>query len=240
MTAEKSTPTTIDDIAPKMKLQGTVKKVDLYGALVDVGIGRLGLLHISQLSDGHVNNVTDVVTEGDEIAVWVQDVDRNKGRISLTMIKPPDLTWSEISQDDVYTGTVVRVEKFGAFIDVGAERPGLVHVSELAKGYVGDPSEVVKVNDEVQVKVIGVNRRKKQIDLSVRALEEPEATVHVVEEEDKEMPTAMELALRQAMENSGMDMPRRASNKKKRAKRNKRRDEREDIFARTLQQHSGE
>lgn len=239
MTTDKSAPTTIEDIKPKMELKGIVKKIDLYGALVDVGIGRLGLLHISQLSEDHVKNVSDVLTEGDEITVWVQDIDRKKGRINLTMLKPPDLTWNEIAVNNVYKGEVVRVEKFGAFVDIGAERPGLVHVSELAAGYVGDPSEVVSQGDEIEVKVIGVNRRKKQIDLSVRALAEP-STVVVNDEPEEEMPTAMELALRQALEGSGMSVPVRQKKDRRRNKKNKRRNERDEIFARTLQQHTPE
>jgi small subunit ribosomal protein S1 len=240
MTTENAAPTTIHDINPKMELQGTVKKIDLYGALIDIGIGRLGLLHISQLSEGHVKNVTDVLKEGDQITVWVKDVDRKKGRINLSMIQPPDVTWSEVKENGVYTGKVVRVEKFGAFVDIGAERPGLVHVSELAKGYVGDPSEVVSVNDEIEVKVIGINRRKKQIDLSVKALEEPAAQVIEEDDANEPLPTAMELALRQAMENSGMEMPSSRRSSKRRGKKSKRQQDREDIFARTLQQHSNE
>lgn len=239
MTTDNIAPTTIDDIRPKMQVQGVVKKIDLYGALVDIGIGRLGLLHISQLSDEHVKNVSDVLSEGQEISVWIQDVDHKKGRISLTMLKPPAVSWSEINEGGVFKGTVVRVEKFGAFVDIGAERPGLVHVSELAKGYVGDPSDVVAVGDEIDVKVIGVNRRKKQIDLSVRALEDSQATFAEEDDETETLPTAMELALRQAMENSGIELPHSRQNKK-RVKKNKRREERESIFARTLQQHSSE
>jgi small subunit ribosomal protein S1 len=241
MTTDNPVPTTIDEVTPKMELKGTVKKIDLYGALVDIGVGRLGLLHISQLSEGHVKNVTDVLNEGDEITVWVQDVDRKKGRINLTMLKPPDVTWKDIDEGGVFKGTVVRVEKFGAFIDIGAERPGLVHVSELAKGYVGDPSEVVSVGDEIEVKVIGINRRKRQIDLSVRALEETaKVQVQDNEEPNEKLPTAMELALRRAMESSGMEMPVSADRGRRRNKKSKRRSEREDIFMRTLQQHSGE
>jgi small subunit ribosomal protein S1 len=235
MTTE-NTPTTIDEITPKMQLKGVVKKIDLYGALVDVGVGRLGLLHISQLSEGHVKNVTDILNEGDEVTVWVLDVDKQKGRMNLTMLKPPAVTWNELQPDAVFTGKVVRVEKFGAFVDIGAERPGLVHVSELAQGYVGDPSDVVSVGDEIEVKVIGVNRRKKQIDLSVRALNAATKAAVMQEQEEDDLPTAMELALREAMEGTGMEMPSRSKKSRKR-KKNRRRRDREEIFSRTLQQH---
>lgn len=242
MTTENAAPTTIDDIAPKMELKGVVKKLELFGALVDVGIGRLGLLHISQISESHVKNVADVLNEGDEITVWVKDIDRTKGRISLTMLQPPAVTWNEISEGNTLKGTVVRLEKFGAFVDVGAERPGLVHVSELATSYVGDPADVVKVGEEVEVKVIGVNRRKKQIDLSVRALEEPVTKMMAEANNDPEedIPTAMEIALRRAMEDSGIDLPPTRQQSKKRRKKSKYREERNDIFARTLEQHSSD
>jgi predicted RNA-binding protein with RPS1 domain len=138
----------------------------------------------------------------------------------------------------VYSGTVVRLEKFGAFVDIGAERPGLVHVSELAQGYVSDPSEVVSVGDPIEVKVIGINRRKKQIDLSVRALAEAAPKVEVSEQAEEDLPTAMELALRQAMQDSGIEMPMRGKQAKRRSKKNRRRADQEDIFARTLQQHT--
>ncbi|HEX3054481.1 MAG TPA: S1 RNA-binding domain-containing protein [Aggregatilineaceae bacterium] len=231
-----NTPTSIEELHPKMKFEGIVKKIELYGALVDIGVGRNGLLHISQISNEHVKNVSDKLQEGQTIEVWVQEVDRKKGRISLTMIEPAALGWNEIAVNNVYTGKVVRMEKFGVFVDIGAERPGLVHVSELAKGYVGDPSEVVKVDEELEVKVIDVNRRKKQIDLSVRALEQPDKVEAV--EEDESLPTAMELALRQAMGDAGMPMPSRGSDKKRNNRKQKRHQEREDIFLRTLQQHS--
>ncbi len=236
MSTENSAPTTIQDITPKMKLKGIVKKIELYGALVDVGIGRLGLLHISQLSQDHVKNVSDVLSEGQEITVWVRDVDRKRGRINLTMLEMPELSWGEIAEGQVYTGKVVRLEKFGAFVDIGAERPGLVHVSELTNGYVSDPSDVVSVGDELQVKVIGVNRRKKQIDLSVRALEASTDVAQYDDEDDEEMPTTMEWALRQALEKSGVELPTRSSKSKRRKKKYRRADQ-EAIFARTLQEH---
>jgi ribosomal protein S1 len=229
----------VADLKPKMELRGKVKKIELYGAFVDIGVGTDGLLHISQLSTEHVRNVTDVVKEGDEITVWVRNVDQAQGRIDLTMIRPPGMMWSEIEPGQVVTGKVVRVEKFGAFVDIGAERPGMVHVSELANGYVNSPTEVVKVGDEVQVKVIKVNSKKKQIDLSIKALEEPVPTA--VADDDEKVPTAMELALRRALQ--GTDMaeelevtPAKAPKQPRREKQrtDKRRQEQEDILSRTL------
>ena len=96
-----------------------------------------------------------------------------KDRIELTMIKPLGLEWREIDKDMVLKGKVVRIENFGVFVDIGAERPGLVHISEITHDYIKTPNDVVKEGDEVQVKVLAVNRQKKQIKLSMKALEEP-------------------------------------------------------------------
>ena len=229
----------IQDLKPKMELHGKVKKIELYGAFVDLGIGTDGLLHISQLGTERVKNVNDVVKEGDEVTVWVRNVDVDQGRIDLTMIQPPAHTWNEVQQGQVLSGTVVRVEKFGAFVDVGAERPGMVHVSEMASGYVGSPQEVVKVGQEVQVKVIKVNAKKKQIDLSMKALEEPVTMPR--EDDNEEVPTAMELALRQAMRGTDMAEEFEATHKQakqpRRDKRtaNKHRQQQDELLSRTLQ-----
>ena len=113
----------------------------------------------------------------------------------------------------------------------------MVHVSELASGYVSSPTDVVKVGDEVQVKVIKVNSKKKQIDLSMKALEEP---VEVVEDEsDDKVPTAMELALRRALQGTDMAVELEAAHKASRQPRqkrgsDKRRQQQEEILSRTL------
>jgi ribosomal protein S1 len=230
----------LTDLKPKMKLTGVVKKIELYGAFIDVGVGRDGLLHISQLSTERIKNVNDVLSEGQEITVWVRNVDVEQGRLDLTMTEPPGLTWDELHVGQVLTGKVVRVEKFGAFIEIGAERPGMVHVSELANGYVGSPSEVVKVGDDIQVKVIKVSSKKKQIDLSVKALE-AKAEVPKEEEKDEKVPTAMEQALRAAMQGTEMganfDAEKAAKQSRRDKKQNKSRQQQqqEDLLARTLQ-----
>ena len=91
------------------------------------------------------------------------------------MIQPLALEWREIKVGESVKGKVVRLEKFGAFVEIGAERPGLVHISEMAHGYVKVPGDVVKEGDEIEAQVLEVNRRKKQIKLSMKALlPEPE------------------------------------------------------------------
>lgn len=156
-------------LEPKAKLSGKVLKTTLAGALVDVGQTIPGVIHISQLSTEPINKVEDVVKEGQTIEVWVRRV--KKDRIELTMVQPLALEWKEIEPDMIVKGKVVRLETYGAFVDIGAERPGMVHVSELAHGYVKTPGEIVKEGDEVEAKVLDVNRKKKQIKLSMKALE---------------------------------------------------------------------
>src|SRR5512135_3307467 len=176
-------PGNIKEIKNKMYFRGKVMKTSLAGALVDIGIDTPGMVHISQLQKTPVKRVEDVVHDGDEIDVWVKRVSPKKGRVELTMIKPLDLEWGEIKKDMVVSGKVVRLEKFGVFVDIGAERPGLVHISEITHDYIKTPGDVVKEGDEVEVKVLNVNRQKKQIKLSMKALEEPPVKVVKVKEE---------------------------------------------------------
>ena len=204
-------PSSLDEIERKTHFTGTVIKIVLEGAIVDIGLSIPGVVHISQLSTSPVNRVEDVVKVGQTVDVWVRQVRPQKGRIDLTMIKPLDLEWREIKKDMVVKGKVTRIEKFGVFVDIGAERPGLVHISELTHDYIHTPSDVVKEGDEVEVKVLGMNRQKKQIKLSMKALEAPpapvvkptqkEASKEAGEaEKEQPVPTAMEMALREAME----------------------------------------
>lgn len=157
-------------LEPKTKLNGKVLKTTLAGALVDIGQSLPGVLHISQISETAINKVEDVIKEGQEVTVWVKRV--RKDRIELTMIEPLAYDWKELKPDMVVKGKVVRLETYGAFVDFGAERPGLIHVSELTHSYVKTASDVVKEGDEVEAKVIDVDRRKRQIRLSMKALQE--------------------------------------------------------------------
>jgi small subunit ribosomal protein S1 len=185
MTIESmSSATTLE---PKTKLSGKILKTTLAGALVDVGQTIPGVIHISQLSKDPVNKVEDVIKEGQSVDVWIRRV--KKDRIELTMIEPLALEWKEIEPDMVVKGKVVRLEAYGAFVDIGAERPGMVHVSELAHGYVKTPNEIVKEGDEVEAKVLDVNRKKKQIKLSMKALAQEVEEFKPVKKEPRKMGT---------------------------------------------------
>jgi predicted RNA-binding protein with RPS1 domain len=144
--------------------------------LVDVGLALPGVLHISQLQKVPVKKVEDVLHEGQSVEVWVRKV--RKDRIELTMIKPLQYEWKDLEPGMVTRGKVVRLETYGAFVDIGAERPGMIHISELARGYVKTAGDVVKEGDEVEAQVLSVDAKKRQIRLSLKALqpevEEPE------------------------------------------------------------------
>lgn len=198
-----------EQLKRKDQVTGKVIKITLAGAAVDIGLANPAVLPISQLRKEPVRRVEDVLTEGDEIQAWVRRVDEKKGRVELTLIKPLGLEWREIQKDAVLKGTVSKLDKFGAFVEVGAERPGLVHISEMSTDYVKKPEDVVKVGDQVEVKVLDFDRRKKQIKLSMKALipvekkeiEKPRKAKELAEPEEPEIPvpTAMEIALRKAM-----------------------------------------
>ena len=206
---ELMTPETIEDLKPKMKVAGKVMKTSLAGAIVDVGVGVPGVIHISKISKDSVSRVADVLKVGQDVEVWIQRADPEKKKIELTMLEPLGMDWREIKTNMELVGKVTRIEKYGVFVDIQAERPGLVHISEMAHGYVRTPTDIVQKGDEVNVKVLKVNRRKKQIKLSMKALEEPPVEEYEFEEDEdekrEETPTAFEAAIRKAMDAKGGD-----------------------------------
>jgi predicted RNA-binding protein with RPS1 domain len=152
-----------------MRFEGKVKKIELFGAFVDIGAERNGLVHISQLRrEGHVNRVADVVKEGDAVTVWVTSVDAKQGLVNLTMIEPPPLDWSDLQRGIKLVGKVVQVEDFGAFVSFGGPKDGLVPAGQMAKGRrINKPSDVVSVGESVTVWVVSVDRKRERIGLSM-------------------------------------------------------------------------
>jgi small subunit ribosomal protein S1 len=227
---EEVRPLSIADLQPKMRIQGIVKETQLYGAVVDIGLEYDGVVHISQLSAERVNRVVDAVQPGDEVTVWVIKADPEKGRIGLTMIEPPEVDWHELAEGQIHTGIVTRIEAYGAFVDIGAERPGLLHVREMSTGYIRHPSEVVRQGEEVEVRVLKLDRRRRRIDLSMLGIEYEEEEEETEEEEPTQ--TSMEIALQRAQS----QQQRHGRQRSKRQQLDL--SEREDILARTLKTHS--
>lgn len=241
-----------EEIKVKERYTGTVLKTTLQGALVDIGSEKPAFIHVSQLvkeedPKSEITSIDDVLKEGQQLDFWVKHI--RKDRIELTMKEPLGMEWREIKPDSVVKGTVVRLETFGAFVEIGAERPGLIHISELSHSYVRTPSEVVREGDEIEAKVLEVNRRKKQIKLSIKALQELPETLQeehlpaAKEEEQKEEPpepelTAMEIAMRQAIEKS--ESKANQDSKKKSRKSKEASTEQEELLSRTLEKKVGQ
>ncbi len=154
---------------------GVVKRVTDFGAFIDIGVGRDGLVHVSEMSTGRVAKASDLVKEGDEVRVWIKELDREKNRISLSMIAPGTVTLRDLEEGMVLAGRVTRLERYGAFVDIGVGRDGMLHVKEMGRGYVEKPEDVVKVGDEMQVQIVGVDRRRGRVDLSIKDLLPPPA-----------------------------------------------------------------
>lgn len=237
-------------LQPKTHLTGKVIKTTIAWAIVDVGQKIPGVIHISQLKKESVNRVEEVLQVGQSVDVWVRR--SHDDRVELTMVEPMTLEWRELKPEMVVKGKVSRLETYGAFVDIGTERPGLVHVSEISHDYVKNPAEVLKEGDEVEAKILEVDRRKKQIRLSIKATQpKPEEILaevnkseprkgrgkkpkkqeeYVIEDDGPKEPelTAFQIAFQEAQE--------RAQGKQARAKKSKTiaSQENEEIFDRTL------
>jgi len=219
-------PTSINDLRPKMRLEGQVTRTELYGAFVNLGLEREGMIHISRLARRRVNKVTDKIKSGDKVTVWVLDVNPEQGRIGLTLVKPPDVDWEELKEGQICKGKVVRLERYGVFVDLGAERPGLLHIREMGS-YVRQPSEVVREGEEIEVRVLRVDRQKRQIDLSMDLGNEPESA----DEEEDTFLSSMEMAFREA-QGPAHSKPRSS---RKRGKQRRKDEDMEDIYRHALE-----
>lgn len=228
------------------ELKGTVKRIADFGAFVDIGVGRDGFLHVSELSVLSVGKVSDVLSKGQEVTVWIKQLDRERNRISLTMVSPDTKTIRDLNEGDILPGKVTRIVPYGAFIDLGVGRDALLHIREMSNGYVKQPEDIVQIGEDLDVKIIALNRRRYRIDLSLKGLRpEPELEEEIEEleeeaeeEEGKEIEvlSAMELAFKRAME-SGSSRNKRKQRKVKQ-RTNCAKGLQDDIFSRTLNRSS--
>lgn len=156
------------------KRQGVVTKLMKFGAFVDLG-GVEGLIHLNDLAWHRVNDPSEVVSEGDQVTVYISSIDKKNGKIGLILKDVEDDPWQGASDyyraDDIVEGTVVKLTDFGAFVEVEAGIEGLVHLSEISSERIRKPSDKLKVGDRVQVVVLSIDEKNKKLSLSIKDAE---------------------------------------------------------------------
>ena len=156
-------------------VEGTVKNVTDFGAFIDLG-GVDGLLHISEMSWGRVENPKKVFTVGETLKVLVKDIRDTK--IALSLKFPETNPWANAAEDYAVgkevTGKVARMTDFGAFVELAPGVDALLHVSQTSRAHVEKPSDVLSVGQEITAKVVDLNEAEKKISLSMKALENAE------------------------------------------------------------------
>lgn len=164
-------------------VEGTVKNVTNFGAFIDLG-GADGLLHISEMSWGRINDPGSVVKVGDTVKTFIKDI--NGEKIALSMKFEDANPWVKAAENyavgNIVTGKVVRFAAFGAFVELEPGVDGLLHVSQISNERVEKPEDVLKVGQEVTVKVVDFKADDKKISLSMRALLAPAETEDSTEE----------------------------------------------------------
>ena len=157
-------------------VEGTVKNVTDFGAFIDLG-GVDGLLHISEMSWGRVDNPKKMFHVGDTLKVLVKDIHDTK--IALSLKFPETNPWVNAAEDfavgTVITGKVARMTDFGAFVELAPGVDALLHVSQISRAHVDKPSDVLSIGQEITAKIVDLNEAEKKISLSMKALE-PEHT----------------------------------------------------------------
>ena len=158
------------------KVEGVVKNVTDFGAFIDLG-GADGLLHISEMSWGRVENPKKVFKVGDKVTVLIKDI--NGDKIALSLKFPEENPWLTAAEDfavgNVVKGKVARMTDFGAFVELAPGVEALLHVSQISREHVAKPSDVLSIGQEIEAKVVDFNGEDRKISLSMKALEDHSA-----------------------------------------------------------------
>ena len=169
------------------RIEGTVKNVTDFGAFIDLG-GVDGLLHISEMSWGRIENPKKVFKVGEKLEVLIKDI--NDTKIALSLKFPETNPWADAAEKyapgTIIQGRVARMTDFGAFVELAPGVDALLHVSQISKAHVDKPSDVLNVGQEITAKIVDLNEEEKKISLSMKALEtntEETADENTAEEE---------------------------------------------------------
>jgi small subunit ribosomal protein S1 len=156
------------------QVKGTVRNMTAYGAFVELEEGIDGMIHVSDMSwTRKINHPSEMLKKGDEVEAVVIDIDKNAQRISLGVKQLDEDPWKVIDQrykiGDLVTGKVTKLASFGAFVQLADDIDGLVHISQLSEERVEKVKDVLKVGQEVEARVIKVDKTERRIGLSVKA-----------------------------------------------------------------------
>ena len=168
----------LETLAVGNHYKGVVKSLTSYGAFVDIG-GVYGMIHISELSWSRIKHPSEVVNVGDEVEVYIKDINEETKKISLGYKKEEDNPWF-ILKNEYPVGSVVKCKivgltTFGAFANIIPGIDGLIHISQIANKRIDKPQDVLSVGQEVEAKIIAIDFYKKRVSLSMRALLPEEA-----------------------------------------------------------------
>jgi small subunit ribosomal protein S1 len=181
----------LEKLTPGMRLKGEVSSIVDFGAFVDLG-GIDGLVHISELSWSHVTHPSEVVKVGDEVDVEVLEIDLGRERISLGLKQTTEDPWYQLVKNfpvgAIIEGKVTKLVSFGAFVELGDNIEGLVHISEMSPRHIESPAQVVHVGDTVHVKVQEIDEGRRRISLSMKSAAETLGIEIEVSEPDPNMP----------------------------------------------------
>ncbi|WP_107995374.1 30S ribosomal protein S1 [Trichococcus paludicola] len=179
----------MDELVAGDVVEGTVARLTNFGAFVDLG-GVDGLVHISQIAHEHVKNPGDVLAIGQSVKVKILSIDKENGRVSLSIKDTLAGPWNAIAEKApigaVLTGVVKRLTSFGAFVEVFPGVEGLVHISQISHQHIATPHEVLQEGQEIQVKVLDAKEDEQRLSLSIKALEEKAVTEAPAADEKRE------------------------------------------------------
>ena len=150
---------------------GTVKNITDFGAFIDLG-GADGLLHISEMSWGRVDNPKKIYKVGDTVKVFIKDIKDTK--IALSVKFPEENPWNNAAEKyavgTVVTGKVARMTDFGAFVELAPGVDALLHVSQISRDHVEKPADVLSIGQEIEAKIVDFDEADRKISLSIKAL----------------------------------------------------------------------
>ncbi len=156
-------------------VSGEVKRITSFGAFVDIG-GLDGLIHISEMSWGRIKSPKEAVKIGEIVDIKVLTIDRETEKVSLSLKQVKNDPWADFENnykaDDIIDAKVVNLTDFGAFLEIEPGLEGLVHISQISTERIEKPSDVLKIGDACQAKIIEVNLEERKIKLSIKAINE--------------------------------------------------------------------